>query len=189
MSVPFAPIEIHTLATQVDEGMTRERMLAALSAFFGGLALLLATIGVYGTLGYLVAQRRIEFGIRMALGATPRSILTLVMRNVVTLLIGGVVTGIGLSLATSRLLERAAIRHRGTRPRNHRDERSPDSRCVAGGWSLGGPPRDESLTRWWLCVRSEVTRYAPAVLQLRKRPHSARRAVEGSTQLARRAGK
>jgi predicted permease len=98
------PIEIHTLTAQVDESMTRERMLAALSAFFGGLALLLATIGLYGTLSYLVAQRRIEFGIRMALGATSRSILKLVMRSVATLLIGGIVTGIGLSLATSRLL-------------------------------------------------------------------------------------
>jgi putative ABC transport system permease protein len=101
---PEIPIEIHTLAAQVDESMTRERMLAALSAFFGGLALLLATLGVYGTLSYLVAQRRIEFGIRMALGATPRSILTLVMHNVAALLIGGILTGIGLSLATSRLL-------------------------------------------------------------------------------------
>jgi putative ABC transport system permease protein len=95
------PIEIHTLAAQVDESMTRERVLAALSVFFGGLALLLATIGLYGTLSYLVTQRRIEFGIRMALGATSRSILKLVMRNVAALLMGGIVAGIGLSLATS----------------------------------------------------------------------------------------
>ena len=101
---PGIPIEIHTLTAQVDESMTRERVLAMLSAFFGGLALLLATIGVYGTLSYLVAQRRIEFGIRIALGATSRSILTLVLRHVATLLIGGIITGIGLSLATSRLL-------------------------------------------------------------------------------------
>jgi putative ABC transport system permease protein len=106
---PEIPIEMHTLTAQVDESMTRERVLAALSVFFGGLALLLATIGVYGTLSYLVAQRRIEFGIRMALGATPRSILTLVMRNVVTVLIGGIVTGIGLSLAASRLLSALLI--------------------------------------------------------------------------------
>ena len=98
------PIEIHPLTAQVDESMTRERVLAALSAFFGGLALLLATIAVYGTLSYLVARRRIEFGIRMALGATSRSILKLVMRNVATVLIGGMLTGIGISLATSRLL-------------------------------------------------------------------------------------
>jgi predicted permease len=98
------PVEIHSLAAQVDESMTRERVLAALSAFFGGLALLLAMIGLYGTLSYLVTQRRIEFGIRMALGATSRSILKLVMRDVAALLIGGIVAGIGLSLATTRLL-------------------------------------------------------------------------------------
>src|SRR5215469_2709253 len=106
---PEIPIEIHTLTAQMDESMARERVLAALSAFFGGLALLLATMGVYGTLSYLVAQRRIEFGVRMALGATSRSILMLVMRNVAILLIGGIVTGIGLSLATSRLLNALLI--------------------------------------------------------------------------------
>ena len=98
------PVEIHTLAAQVDESLTRERVLAALSAFFGGLALLLAMIGLYGTLSYLVTERRIEFGIRMALGATSRSILNLVMRDVAVLLTGGIVAGIGLSLATTRLL-------------------------------------------------------------------------------------
>jgi ABC-type antimicrobial peptide transport system permease subunit len=98
------PLEIHTLAAQVDDSMTSERLLAALSAFFGGLALLLATIGLYGTLSYLVTQRRIEFGIRMALGATSRSILGLVMRDVATLLLGGIVAGVGLSLAVTRLL-------------------------------------------------------------------------------------
>ncbi len=98
------PVEVHTLAAQVDESMTRERVLAALSAFFGGLALLLAMIGLYGTLSYLVTQRRVEFGIRMALGATSRSILKLVMRDVAALLAGGIVSGIGLSLATTRLL-------------------------------------------------------------------------------------
>jgi len=98
------PVEIHTLAAQVDESLTRERVLAALSAFFGGLALLLAMIGLYGTLSYLVTQRRLEFGIRMALGATSRSILNLVMRNVAVMLTGDIVIGIGLSLATTRLL-------------------------------------------------------------------------------------
>jgi ABC-type antimicrobial peptide transport system permease subunit len=101
---PAIPIEIHSLAAQVDDSMTRERLLAALSAFFGGLALLLATIGLYGTLSYLVAQRRIEFGIRMALGATSRSILRLVMRDVTALLLAGIAAGIGLSLATTRQL-------------------------------------------------------------------------------------
>ena len=101
---PAIPLEIHTLDAQVADSMTSERLLAALSAFFGGLALLLATIGLYGTLSYLVTQRRIEFGIRMALGATPQAILGLVMRDVVALLLGGIVAGIGLSLAVTRLV-------------------------------------------------------------------------------------
>jgi ABC-type antimicrobial peptide transport system permease subunit len=98
------PVEIHTLTAQVDESLTRERVLAALSAFFGGLALFLAMIGPYGTLSYLVTHRRVEFGIRMALGATSRSILNLVMQDVAVLLAGGIAVGVGLSLATTRLL-------------------------------------------------------------------------------------
>ena len=98
------PFEIHTLAAQVDDSMTRERLLASLAAFFGALALLLAMVGLYGTLSYLVTQRRIEFGIRMALGAPPRSILGLVMREVVVLVLGGIAAGIGISLAATRFL-------------------------------------------------------------------------------------
>jgi ABC-type antimicrobial peptide transport system permease subunit len=98
------PIEIHTLAAQVDDSLTRERLLAALSAFFGALALLLAMIGLYGTLSYLVTGRRVEFGIRMALGASSRSILGLVMRDVAALVAGGVAAGIAISLVTGRLL-------------------------------------------------------------------------------------
>jgi predicted permease len=98
------PLEFHTLAEQVNDSMVQERMLALLSGFFGALALLLAMIGLYGTLSYLVAQRQTEFGIRMALGAEPGSILRLVMRNVITLLAAGIVAGVGISLAATRVL-------------------------------------------------------------------------------------
>lgn len=98
------PIEIHTLAAQVDDSLMRERLLAALSAFFGALALLLAMIGLYGTLSYLVTERRAEFGLRMALGAGSRAILGLAMRDVLALVAGGTAAGIGLSLGTGRLL-------------------------------------------------------------------------------------
>jgi len=97
-------IEIHTLAAQVDDAMSRERLLAALAGFFGGLALVLAMIGLYGTLSYLVTQRRVEFGIRMALGAPAQSILGLVMRDVALLLLGGIAAGTGLALAATRWL-------------------------------------------------------------------------------------
>ncbi len=98
------PIEVHLLAEQVEASMTRERVLAVLSAFFAGLALLLAMVGLYGTLNYLVTQRRAEFGIRIALGATPKSILRLVMLDVLAVLAAGIAAGVGLSLATTQLL-------------------------------------------------------------------------------------
>jgi predicted permease len=99
------PLEFHTLAEQVNDSMVQERMLALLSGFFGALALLLAMIGLYGTLSYLVAQRQTEFGIRMALGAEPGSILRLVMRSVLSVLAIGVVAGIAISLAATRVLQ------------------------------------------------------------------------------------
>jgi predicted permease len=99
------PLEFHTLAEQVNDSLVQERMLALLSGFFGALALLLAMIGLYGTLSYLVAQRQTEFGIRMALGAEPGSILRLVMRSVIAVLAVGVVAGVGISLAATRVLQ------------------------------------------------------------------------------------
>jgi predicted permease len=99
------PLEFDTLAEQVNDSMIQERLLALLSGFFGALALLLAMIGLYGTLSYLVSQRQTEFGIRMALGAQPSSILLLVSRDVVTILGGGIAVGGGISLATVRVLQ------------------------------------------------------------------------------------
>ncbi|MGO8733775.1 MAG: ADOP family duplicated permease [Terriglobia bacterium] len=98
-------LEFRTLAAQVDDSMVEERLLALLSGFFGGLALLLATIGLYGTLSYLVEQRQTEFGVRMALGAQASSILRLVMRDVIFVLIAGLAAGIGISLAVVRLVQ------------------------------------------------------------------------------------
>jgi len=99
------PLEFHTLAEQVNDSMVQERLLALLSGFFGALALLLAMIGLYGTLNYLVAQRQTEFGVRMALGAQPGSILRLVMRDLVMVLAGGLTGGVCVSLAATRVLQ------------------------------------------------------------------------------------
>jgi predicted permease len=99
------PLEFDTLAEQVNDSLVQERSLALLSGFFGALALLMAIIGLYGTFSYLVTQRQIELGIRMALGATPGSILGLVMRDLVAVLAGGLAAGILLSLAATRVLQ------------------------------------------------------------------------------------
>jgi putative ABC transport system permease protein len=99
------PLEFHTLAQQVNDSMVQERLLALLSGFFGAVALLLAMIGLYGTFSYLVTQRRIEFGVRMALGAQPGSILRLVMTDLIAVLAGGLVTGVCISLAATSVLQ------------------------------------------------------------------------------------
>ena len=62
-------------------------------------------IGLYGTFSYLVTQRQTEFGVRMALGAEPASIFALVMRDLIAVLAGGLVAGILISLAATRVLQ------------------------------------------------------------------------------------
>lgn len=99
-------LEFHTLAEQVNDSLIQERLLALLSGFFGALALLLAMIGLYGTLSYLVTQRHAEFGIRMALGATPGSILRLVLRDVIIILVVSVAAGVGISLVCVHVLQK-----------------------------------------------------------------------------------
>jgi predicted permease len=97
-------LEFTTLATQVDESLNRERLLASLSGFFGALALLLAAIGLYGVMSYTVARRRNEIGIRMALGAEQRTIQWMVLREVLLLVGAGLLLGLAAATATTRLL-------------------------------------------------------------------------------------
>jgi putative ABC transport system permease protein len=97
-------LQFTTLATQVDESLTRERLLAMLSGFFGALALLLATIGLYGVMAYNVARRRNEIGIRMALGAEQSRVLRMVLGEVALLIGIGLVIGLGAAMATTRFV-------------------------------------------------------------------------------------
>src|SRR5690606_18936761 len=89
----------------VNDSLVQERLSALLSGFFGALALILAMVGLYGTFSHSVTQRQTEFGVRMALGAQPASILTLVMRELIPVLAAGLAAGILISLATTRLLQ------------------------------------------------------------------------------------
>ena len=84
--------------------LTTDRMIAMLSSFFGGLALLLASVGLYGMMSYAVARRTAEIGLRMALGAQPGSVLVLFLKEVIRLLLVGMATGIPAALAASRLI-------------------------------------------------------------------------------------
>jgi hypothetical protein len=86
----------------IREGLVQERAMAALSGFFGLVALLLATVGCYGVTAYLVTRRRKEFGIRLALGARPAQILGLVTGGSARLLAPGLLAGAALALLAAR---------------------------------------------------------------------------------------
>jgi predicted permease len=96
---------IKTLARQVDESLAQERLISALSSFFGLLSLLLAGIGLYGILAYSVSRRTREIGIRIALGARPGAVLRMVLRQGLTLTLLGVGFGLAASFGATRLLE------------------------------------------------------------------------------------
>jgi ABC-type antimicrobial peptide transport system permease subunit len=101
---PDLALTFHPLADQVDASLTQERVVAMLSGMFGGLALLLAGLGLYGVTSYAVSRRRTEIGIRMALGAGPAGILRLVLSHVSFLLGAGVVVGACISLWVSKFV-------------------------------------------------------------------------------------
>jgi predicted permease len=102
---PSIPITyMMTLERQLEESLVTERMIAALSAVFGTLATLLAIIGLYGVMAYMVTRRSREIGIRMALGARAGNVVWLVMREVLLLVSAGVLAGVPAALALSRLV-------------------------------------------------------------------------------------
>jgi predicted permease len=93
-----------TLDRLVDESIVQDRLMATLSAWFAGVALLLAMVGLYGLTSYTLRQRTNEIGIRMALGASSRMLQWQVLRGVLMLAIGGAAIGIPAAIAASRLI-------------------------------------------------------------------------------------
>jgi putative ABC transport system permease protein len=101
-SGPETVIDFRTLQTQIRESLLRERLMATLSGFFGFLAVLLATIGLYGVISYTVSRRTNEIGIRVALGAQRGHVIFMIMREAGLLLAIGVVIGGALALVAGR---------------------------------------------------------------------------------------
>jgi predicted permease len=98
------PLLSTTLTELVDRSLVRERMTATLSAFFAFMALVLASIGLYGLIAYSVTRRTSEIGIRMALGAGTRNVLWLVLRRTVILVSAGIGLGLTSALAVGWLV-------------------------------------------------------------------------------------
>jgi predicted permease len=97
-------VDMRTIDAQISKSLTTERLVASLSAVFGGLATLLAMIGLYGVMAFMVARRTHEIGIRMALGALQRDVIRMVMREVLILIGVGIAVGIPLALALGGLV-------------------------------------------------------------------------------------
>ena len=97
-------VDFRTLDEDLGAAVMQERLVASLSAFFGGLALLLAALGLYGVMSYSVTRRRNEIGIRMALGAEPQSVVRLVLSHVALITLAGLVVGIAGAVGTGRFI-------------------------------------------------------------------------------------
>jgi len=100
-----APVfNVRTAEEEIGRSILRERLVATMTAMFGGLALVLAAIGLYGVLSYGVARRTREFGIRIAVGAESSSIVTLVMREAVWVLGAGIAAGLAAAWGLGRVV-------------------------------------------------------------------------------------
>ena len=97
-------IDVKTQSDQIAEALSREHMFARLTSFFGSLALLLVSIGVYGTLAYAVTRRTSEIGIRVALGARRGRVLWMVLRESVLVVACGLVLGLPAAFAATRFV-------------------------------------------------------------------------------------
>ncbi len=96
---------VKTFAAQKAQSLSRERLVATLSAWSGGVALVLAAIALYGLVSFGAASRTREIGIRVSLGADASNVVWLVMRSAMGMVIGGCVAGVGLGLALSRFVQ------------------------------------------------------------------------------------
>ena len=101
----MAVFDMRTVAGQMEISLLTERLLAALSSVFGSLATLLAALGLYGVMAYMVARRTREIGIRMALGAGRRSVVWMVLGETLALAGIGVAIGLAGAWTLTRLIQ------------------------------------------------------------------------------------
>ncbi len=112
---PEVSFRFAVFRTEVRGFLVRERLMASLSSFFGILAMILAVIGLYGVVSYMVTRRTSEIGIRVALGASRLSVLRLVLREAAAVVAAGLIVGTVLSLAVAQT---AASLLYGLKPRD-----------------------------------------------------------------------
>jgi predicted permease len=104
--VPSSPMRFRTFAWQIENSLFEERLMRMLTTIFGGLALALAAIGLYGLMSYNVALRTREIGVRLALGARPSRVMRMIIGGAVRMVAIGVIIGLPLAWMASRLIAR-----------------------------------------------------------------------------------
>lgn len=114
---PDQPIaQVNTMAKLIDQSVVQKRLSMLLLTFFAGIALLLAVLGIYGVMSYLVTQRSQEIGVRMALGASRGGVLAMVLRQGMVLVIAGLVLGLIGAFWLTRLLATQLFQIEATDP-------------------------------------------------------------------------
>jgi len=108
-------VQATPLSDHIEQSLLQERVTAMFSEFFGGLALLLVSVGLYGLLSYAVTRRTREIGIRVALGAQRRTVLWMMLGESIVLVLLGVVAGVPCALVGTRLIQNQLF---GLSPRN-----------------------------------------------------------------------
>ena len=98
---PLIAFDFSTLDGIAGDALARPQLLARLSIFFGALALMLAVVGLYGTMSYSVERRRNEFGFRVALGAARGEVLTMVIGEAGRMVVAGIALGVVLAIAAT----------------------------------------------------------------------------------------
>lgn len=144
-------IQFKPMSQQLKDSLTGDRLMAALAGAFGVLAGVLAAVGLYGVIAYMVARRRNEIGVRIALGAGRRDVIGLVLREAAALLFAGLVIGTGLALWATRAAEKMLF---GLKPN--------DPTTFAGAIAL-------------LALVAMLASYAPALRAARVEPAQALR--------------
>ena len=102
--VPATPMRMRSFAAQIESSLFQARLMRSLTAIFSALALLLAAVGLYGLMSYMVATRTREIGVRLALGARPARVLRMVLGNALRMVVIGIIAGLPLAMLAARLI-------------------------------------------------------------------------------------